>query len=102
MDLDKEDETVVDPIMEEEHSIPATANYSGNTIRKRQRLLAHEGDNDIPMSNVHEDDPQLLITSPEDLVREEGHRKWSLTEHQSTQLIKTITAVLKVFNYSIE
>jgi serine/threonine protein kinase len=87
---EEEEEEVEEMELDEEPIVIEAPSTSENTIRKRQRLLDHDGD--IRMSEAPDD--QLLIESP-DIIMQERSKKW-LTEYQSMQLIKTITAVIKV------
>lgn len=95
MDIDNDE-----IILEEDQIVDSNPiNIVESSIRKRQRLLGGDEQNDdIRMTEINEPDEnsQLLIASP-DIVPHEGARSW-LTDYQTTQLIKTITVVLKV-NY---
>lgn len=67
------------------------------SLRKRQRLLQHEldgdGDTIITEAITEENSPRLLLGSPD--IIPEASQSW-LTERQSINIIKTVTAILKV------
>lgn len=78
-------------------AVSNTGTENHANLRKRQRLLQHEldgdGDTIITEAITEDNSPRLLLGSPD--IIPEASQSW-LTERQSINIIKTVTAILKV------